>query len=106
MKRVVKAATNPKRIPINTPPIPTIKKLAIPANMSITLIVRIWQKDLNKLYRTYEKKKAHYVSELFLISLHVIMVLCFNAELRISLSTLNSLLRYAVVYLWHITCNP
>lgn len=40
-----------------------------------------------------------------LISLYVIMLLCFNAELWISLSTLNSLLRYTVVYLWYITCH-
>lgn len=51
------------------------------------------------------KKKAHYLFELFLISLHIIMFLSLNVELWISLSTLNLLFRYAVTHVWHIICH-
>lgn len=106
MKRVVKAATNPKRIPINTPPIPTIKKLAIPANMSITLIVRIWQKDLNKLYRTYEEKEStlSFWTILYFPSCHYVPLLK-RWTLNFSIY-LKFAFRYPIIYVRHISCHP
>lgn len=52
VNRVVNAAINPRKVPMSTPPIPTTKKFAIPANTSMGSMVFIWQRDLNKLYRT------------------------------------------------------